>query len=109
MRARRLIFIGLLGIAVVAISGTVMAARRVGSEQDSGVFRGPHLTLAPVSAGLKEPTFVAWPPDGSGRAFVLERGGLVRIAGPDGQLQPTPFLDLHNRLAWCHRRRLPQP
>src|SRR5262249_46372624 len=72
----------------------VTAARLLNSEQDSGVFRGPHLTLTPVIAGLKEPTFVAWPPDGSGRAFVLERGGLVRVAGPDGQLQPTPFLDL---------------
>ena len=97
--ARRLILIALPGIAVLAISGTVMAARRLGSEQDSGVFRGPHLTLAPLIAGLKEPTFVAWPPDGSGRAFVLERGGLVRIAGPDGQLQPTPVLDLSQEVS----------
>ncbi|MCA1645359.1 MAG: PQQ-dependent sugar dehydrogenase [Chloroflexi bacterium] len=44
--------------------------------------------------GLKEPTLVAVPPDGSKRFFVLERGGRVRVADANGQLRPTPFLDL---------------
>jgi glucose/arabinose dehydrogenase len=99
MRARRLILIGLLGIAVLANSGTLMAARGQGSDQDPGVFRSPHLTLTPVIRGLKEPTFVAWPTDDSGRVFVLERGGLVRLAAPDGQLQPRPFLDLSQEVS----------
>src|SRR5207245_2757361 len=37
---------------------------------------------------------VAGPPDGSKRFFVLERAGRVRITDANGQLKPTPFLDL---------------
>ena len=55
---------------------------------------GKNLTLAPVVKGLKEPTFVAGPPDGSKRLFVLEREGRVRVADANGQLKLTPFLDV---------------
>ncbi|MBV9546271.1 MAG: PQQ-dependent sugar dehydrogenase, partial [Chloroflexi bacterium] len=38
--------------------------------------------------------YVAWAPDGSGRVFVLERGGVVRVVDPTETSRPTPFLDL---------------
>lgn len=72
----------------------VVAERPQARQQRSGWLDGDHVTLEPIITGLKEPTYVAWPPDGSGRAFVLERGGLVRIAGSDGRLQVAPSLDL---------------
>ncbi len=58
-----------------------------------GWFEGPNLTLSPVIGGLKQPTFVTGAPDGTSRLFVLERGGLVRVA-QDGRLRAEPFLDL---------------
>ncbi|GIW12237.1 MAG: glucose dehydrogenase [Dehalococcoidia bacterium] len=51
------------------------------------------LTLQVVTAGLRQPTALAEVPDGSGRFFVLERAGLVRLLR-QGQLVPEPVLDL---------------
>jgi len=51
-----------------------------------------------VSDGLVMPTGLVVPPDGSGRLFVVEQPGLVRILTDDG-LQPDPFLDLTGEVA----------
>jgi glucose/arabinose dehydrogenase len=51
------------------------------------------LRLDPVLSGLDEPVFVTNAGDGSGRLFVVERGGVIRVAR-DGQLLPEPFLDI---------------
>ena len=87
----------LFGLVVVVVGGVVltnvvMARARALAQADW--FVGKNLTLAPVVKGLKEPTFVAGPPDGSKRLFMLEREGRVRVADANGQLRPTPFLDL---------------
>lgn len=51
------------------------------------------LSFVPVAGGLSQPLFVTHAGDGSGRLFVLERVGRIRvIAG--GNLLSTPFLDL---------------
>ena len=36
--------------------------------------------------------------DGSGRLFILDQVGTVSIVGADGNLNPTPFLDLRDRI-----------
>ncbi|MBI3158126.1 MAG: PQQ-dependent sugar dehydrogenase [Chloroflexi bacterium] len=46
-----------------------------------------------VAGGLDRPTALAHAGDGSGRLFVAEKGGLVRIIR-DGRLLAEPFLDL---------------
>jgi len=53
----------------------------------------PQVQLVKVADGLFEPVNVVAPNDGSGRIFVLERGGRVRIV-QDGQLLEEPFLDI---------------
>ncbi|MBW3631490.1 MAG: PQQ-dependent sugar dehydrogenase, partial [Chloroflexi bacterium] len=53
----------------------------------------PQIQLVQVTADLAEPVNVAAPHDGSGRIFVLERGGTIRIVNPDGSVLPEPFLD----------------
>ena len=55
--------------------------------------RDPQIQLVQVTADLAEPVNVAAPRDGSGRIFVLERGGTIRIVNPDGSILPEPFLD----------------
>lgn len=47
--------------------------------------------------GLDAPLFVTNAGDGSGRLFVLEKRGLVRIVS-DGALVETPFLDITDRV-----------
>jgi glucose/arabinose dehydrogenase len=76
----------------VVLTGVVMARAKARAQADWLV--GKNLTLAPIVKGLKEPTFVAGPPDGSKRLFILEREGRVRVADANGQLLATPFLDV---------------
>ena len=94
MRRFRLIVPAVLVLIVggAVLTNVVLARARARAQSDW--FVGKNLTLQPVVKGLKEPTFMASPADGSKRLFVLEREGRVRIADADGKLQPTPFLDL---------------
>jgi glucose/arabinose dehydrogenase len=72
---------------------------RVRARQHPDWFESRNLTLVPVVKGLKEPTYIVEPPDGSHRLFVLERGGLVRVASAEGKLRGTPFLDLSQQVS----------
>ena len=65
----------LLVLAVIGVIGAGLAVSRARARAQSDWLIGKNLSLAPVVKGLKEPTFVAWPPDGSKRMFVLERDG----------------------------------
>src|SRR5829696_4513560 len=65
------------------------------SQRGAQIFDPSAFTLAlePVLSGLRQPTYVASPPDGSGRLFVVERGGTIRVA-ENGRVLPQPFLDV---------------
>lgn len=54
----------------------------------------PPLELAPVAGGFSNPIDLQQPGDGSGRMFVVERGGSVRILRTDGTVVPGAFLDI---------------
>jgi len=60
--------------------------------------RSGNIGLALVADNLNSPVALIEPSDGSGRLFILEQAGLIRILLPDGTLQPQPFLDLRDRL-----------
>src|SRR4051812_31835900 len=51
------------------------------------------VSLQRVVRGLTEPLFVTGAGDSSGRLFVAERSGVIRIV-VGGQVLATPFLDL---------------
>lgn len=53
----------------------------------------PTLELVQVAGGLIDPVNVASANDGSGRLFIIERTGTVRIL-QDGELLDEPFLDV---------------
>jgi glucose/arabinose dehydrogenase len=52
-----------------------------------------HLGLAPLVSGLSSPLLVTHAGDGSGRLFVVEQTGAVRIV-KNGTLVSTPFVDV---------------
>jgi len=57
----------------------------------------PALALQEVARGLQEPVFLTHAGDGSGRLYVVEQGGVVRII-ERGRLRSQPFLDIHKRV-----------
>ncbi len=68
-------------------------------EPGSGtIVQPPQLRLVAVAGGLERPVFLTHAGDGSGRLFVVERAGRIRIV-EDGNLLPTPFLDISDKVS----------
>jgi glucose/arabinose dehydrogenase len=75
---------------VSAYDGVTVA--QPGGELGEGI----DIQLIEVADGLYDPVNVAMANDGSGRIFVVERVGYVRIVESDGTVLEEPFLDLSN-------------
>ena len=56
----------------------------------------PKIALVKIADGFNDPTNVANAGDGTGRLFVVERVGRIRIVNKNGTVQKEPFLDLTN-------------
>lgn len=54
--------------------------------------------LEPFASGLDEPLFITHAGDGTGRLYVVEQAGRIRIVEGDGSVLPEPFLDLSGRI-----------
>ena len=65
----------------------------------------PHVALNRVVSGFANPAQVTSARDGSGRLFVVEQGGRVKIV-KNGTVLPTPFLDIAGRVSCCGERGL---
>ena len=59
---------------------------------------GPAIGLDLIAEGLSNPLTVVEAPDGSGRLFIVEQPGFIRVLMPDGELQEEPFLDVRDRM-----------
>jgi glucose/arabinose dehydrogenase len=64
----------------------------------SGAKPWPTIALNQVVTGLNQPIFLTNARDNSGRLFILERPGTVRIF-KDGELLATPFLDISSKVS----------
>lgn len=73
--------------------GTVLLLLSLGS---SGVSGATNVVLKKVVSGLDAPVFVTSAKDGTGRLFVVEQPGRIRVI-KDGVLLPTPFLDISDQ------------
>jgi glucose/arabinose dehydrogenase len=60
----------------------------------------PTISLTKVVGGLEQPTHITHAGDLSGRLFVVEQKGRVRIVS-NGVLLSQPFLDITNRVSCC--------
>ena len=65
----------------------------------------PRLKLKKIATGLDLPVQVTHASDGSGRLFVVEQKGRIRIV-KDGVINDTSFLDLSERISCCGERGL---
>jgi len=54
------------------------------------------IRLIPVTAGVRNPTDIQSPRDGSGRLFLVEQQGRILVFG-NGALESEPFLDIRDR------------
>ena len=86
IKRKRVVFLFLLGIALT--SSTCAAA-------DSSSAAPPPLALKLLVAGLTNPLDFATAKDGTGRLFVVEQAGTIRII-QRGALLPGPFLNITN-------------
>lgn len=57
----------------------------------------PAISLQEVASGLQLPVHIAPAGDGSGRLFVVEQGGVIRVL-ENGRLRARPFLDISERV-----------
>jgi glucose/arabinose dehydrogenase len=58
----------------------------------------PQIQLQPLAGGFQRPVYITHAGDGSGRLFVVEQDGRIRILHTDGSITPTPFLDITSRV-----------
>ncbi len=56
------------------------------------------IALVTVAEGFTSPLALVFPPDGSGRMFVVDQIGVVHVIDSAGQVLETPFLDLRSRM-----------
>ena len=88
-----------VAIAPVASStpaGAATPARDGGVVTTAAAFT---LTLTPFKSGFANPVFLTSAHDGSGRLFVIEKGGRIKVIMADGAVLPTPLLDLSGRVS----------
>ena len=82
-------FIGVL--AVIGIGA--LPATAAAQEEEL-----PAVGVQTVAEGLTSPVSLVPPGDGSGRLFVVDQAGLIRVLAADGTLLAQPFLDLRSRM-----------
>jgi glucose/arabinose dehydrogenase len=92
--------IGSRAPAATASPGVTASPISAASPAPSSAFAPAALTirLDPIVDGLDSPLAVVNAGDGSGRLFVVERPGRIRIV-KDGVLAKQPFLDIAERIA----------
>ena len=93
MRERQLNRIGQVFLLAVC----VLAAGCGGIQHTSPMPSPVAISLQVVASGLSTPLDLEQPNDGSGRLFIVEQGGTIKIL-QNGALLPQPFLNISNKV-----------
>jgi glucose/arabinose dehydrogenase len=86
----------LFGCAII-LAGLATFASRPEALAESNL-AWPTVQLQPIASGFNRAVYITPAGDGSGRLYVVEQAGLVRILNTDGSVDPTPFLDITDRV-----------
>src|SRR5215203_5271917 len=92
-RRARVISRTLAVISLACLLGIHPTLAQDGTDEQQWDPRAFDIAFAPFAEGFERPVFLADPADGSGRLFVVEQAGLIRIV-VDGEVLDQPFLDL---------------
>jgi len=84
-------------LVLTCLCAVVLVGVAADGQEGRAAPSAPQVRLQPVLRGLDQPVYVTHAGDRSGRLFVVEQGGLIRVAR-GGQVRPTPFLDLRRRV-----------
>jgi glucose/arabinose dehydrogenase len=93
-----LIVILLLAASLLLVAGVGYAGT---AESPSQAHHVQIIELEPLASGLAAPLGVTHAGDGSGRAFIVDQVGQIRIV-QEGELLATPFLDVSAKLPQLH-------
>jgi glucose/arabinose dehydrogenase len=90
---------GLAALAFIAMLPAWWPSQSTGEEEKIERRSDAGFDLVPVvQEGLQSPLFVTHAGDGSGRLFVVEQAGTIRVIDR-GIMQEKPFLDLRDRVS----------
>lgn len=82
------------GGGIKVVRAACLVALGVSIYSTTGVYALCEVALEEIASGFLSPTFVTHAGDGTGRLFVTEQRGTIRIVEPGGAVRPKPFLDL---------------
>lgn len=98
------------GLLLMGLTATMLAQDTVYLPVVSGGAGGtipewPVIALSEGVSGFSRPVGMTTAEDGSGRLFVVEQAGVIKVV-KNSQIQMTPFLDISDRVACCGERGL---
>ncbi len=85
------VFSMMVGVGLLLLMAWAGMATEPAHAQGGPVW--PTLVAQDIGIAFNEPTFITHAGDGSGRMFVVQKGGLIRIV-VGGTVLPTPYIDL---------------
>jgi glucose/arabinose dehydrogenase len=99
---RPLLLAAWLSSALSGVLPVPLHAAKPGAAKGSAADSAPQaiaaLELQLIAEGLTAPVELLDPADGSGRRFIVQQDGLVRVLRADGKLDAEPLLDLRPRM-----------
>lgn len=82
-------------VVLVQLLAFLLAPAALSAQQPHS---GPSVTLDMVAEGLTAPLQLTAPEDGTGRRFVVDQIGVIRILTDEGTLVSEPFLDIREKV-----------
>ncbi|MFL6256050.1 MAG: PQQ-dependent sugar dehydrogenase, partial [Pyrinomonadaceae bacterium] len=96
--SRRVLFATFFVAVFACVLTTISFNRYASTVAHAQTTDPPTLALGTPIRGFTSPVGIGHAGDGSGRIFVVEQGGRIRIV-KSGVLQPSPFLDISTRIS----------
>ncbi|MBP2324904.1 glucose/arabinose dehydrogenase [Kibdelosporangium banguiense] len=87
------------------VAAVLLGCAQAPAEARSAVVAAPPsldqitVTTTQVAFGLRRPTAIVAPKDGSGRLFITEKSGTVRVFHPDTGLATAPLFSIQDRVS----------